>query len=1021
MRCFAILLTALLYPALCLLAQPLRFQNYTINNGLSQSSIKSILQDQTGFIWLATQDGLNRFDGKNFKVWKRNNKARASLSENSISQLVEAKDKKLWIGTLGGGINVYNSASDSMVWIMSEADSTTTLLDNNVSSLLYTSLDEVWAGTDKGISIVDPLPYTITSNIKTFDISPVTVTCLVEDKRKNIWAATRHDGIYIFDIQSKKQIRHISKKELGLTSEIVDPVRHLFCDKLGRMWIASNKGLFLCSPSGDDFSLNKIKLLTEYHDFTNETIMCSIQDHEGKLWIGTQNGLLIGEENGSLFQHYNHDVNNPYSLSDRVILYLYQDHNQVMWAGTYNGINKYTYASPKFQSYKFDIQDRNKNLNVVRSLYTDDDIHIFTGTINALCVFNRHTETFEYIKDVHGNNLQNVFCIAKDGNNQLWTGNSNGLQEIIKSSKGYVAQNSVRYPELTTFKNLEITAFQPIANNLFLIATFHENGLYLWNTLDHSIKNFRIVPQDESSLPHNKVNNIHLAKNGKIWIATNHGISEFDRITLRFKNFDPAGKTSLYPGQHIVNAILEDEDTLWLATNGGLISFNPALQTSGFFTEEQGLANNNLYSCLRATDSTLWMSSNKGISEFNKRTKQFTNYDVSDGLQSNEYNQYAWYASASGVLYFGGIEGFDVLSSASFPKRSVPLVVTNIRIIDKNRFADHYPVQQKALQLHYSQNAIGFEYALLDFSLPKRNEYLCKLEGFDDHWIDNGSNTTISYTNLPPGDYRFNVKLKEHVENVANATYAFTILTPYWQTQWFAALVLITGLAILGYIIQLYYGRKMEKQRLMFEKQQAVEHERTRIATDMHDDLGAGLSRIKFLSETIGIKSQQQQPITEDVSKIKEYSHEMIDKMGEIVWALNKKNDSLSDLISFTRAYAAEYLSENNLECIISAPDDLPVAFVSGEFRRNIFLTVKEALHNIVKHANAGSVTIDIVINKNLIVKLRDNGQGFDASHVRLYSNGISNMQNRMKDIGGSLEIRNDLGTAIQLSAPLTL
>ena len=186
----------------------------------------------------------------------------------------------------------------------------------------------------------------------------------------------------------------------------------------------------------------------------------------------------------------------------------------------------------------------------------------------------------------------------------------------------------------------------------------------------------------------------------------------------------------------------------------------------------------------------------------------------------------------------------------------------------------------------------------------------------------------------------------------------------------------------------------------------------------MHDDLGAGLSRIKFLSETIGIKKQQQQPIEEEITKIRQYSHEMIDKMGEIVWALNEKNDSLSDLLSYTRSYAVEYLSQNGILSTVSLPEYLSSAFVSGEFRRNIFLAVKEILHNVVKHSQATHVNIIIQINPELEIRIQDDGTGFDKATVRRYSNGLSNIEKRMKDIGGSVEIQATEGTTVLLRAP---
>jgi signal transduction histidine kinase len=227
------------------------------------------------------------------------------------------------------------------------------------------------------------------------------------------------------------------------------------------------------------------------------------------------------------------------------------------------------------------------------------------------------------------------------------------------------------------------------------------------------------------------------------------------------------------------------------------------------------------------------------------------------------------------------------------------------------------------------------------------------------------------------------------------------------------------SLGLVVVTIRFYYHRKLEKQKVTLEKQQAVEKERTRIATDMHDDLGANLSRIKFLSETIGIKRQRLEPIEDEVNSIRYYSHEMIDKMGEIVWALNERNDSLSDLLAYTRAYCVEYLSQNDIQSHVETPDTIPNVFVSGDFRRNVYLTVKEALHNIVKHAQASKVEIYVETGKEILIRIRDNGRGFKEADIRPFSNGIDNMKKRIASLGGNLEIRVNGGSTLMLKVPL--
>jgi signal transduction histidine kinase len=207
---------------------------------------------------------------------------------------------------------------------------------------------------------------------------------------------------------------------------------------------------------------------------------------------------------------------------------------------------------------------------------------------------------------------------------------------------------------------------------------------------------------------------------------------------------------------------------------------------------------------------------------------------------------------------------------------------------------------------------------------------------------------------------------------------------------------------------------------MLLEKKQAVEKERTRIATDMHDDLGAGLSRIKYLSESIQLKKGDDPSIMGEVQKIASYSDEMVEKMGEIVWALNEKNDTLDHLLSFTRAYASDYLATNNIKCVFTSPEDLAEYFVTGEVRRNIFLSVKEGLHNVVKHAGAQMVMIKVTMSPNLTISIHDDGVGIDWKNIRQFSNGLTNISKRMEEIGGQAEFHNSVGTEIVLDVPMT-
>jgi len=249
----------------------------------------------------------------------------------------------------------------------------------------------------------------------------------------------------------------------------------------------------------------------------------------------------------------------------------------------------------------------------------------------------------------------------------------------------------------------------------------------------------------------------------------------------------------------------------------------------------------------------------------------------------------------------------------------------------------------------------------------------------------------------------------------------FFILPPWWLTSWFRLIIGFLMIGLMGIAVRYYYRRKLVMQRSVLEKQQAIEKERTRIATDMHDDLGAGLSRIKFLSQSLRNKNINAENVKTGLENITRYSDDMAEKMGEIVWALNEKNDTLADLIAYIRSYAVEYLANHNIECKANTPLHLPATFIAGEIRRNIFLAVKECLHNIVKHAGASHVYLTIELNEKIRIVIHDNGKGIDWNNQRPNGNGLHNIHRRMLEIKGNADFIIEHGTQVMLSVPINL
>jgi signal transduction histidine kinase/ligand-binding sensor domain-containing protein len=466
---------------------------------------------------------------------------------------------------------------------------------------------------------------------------------------------------------------------------------------------------------------------------------------------------------------------------------------------------------------------------------------------------------------------------------------------------------------------------------------------------------------------------------------------------------------------------IDGEGHLWVGTrdHGLYCLFFDGLRLVSYrqISMADGLAENFIVNLLCDTANNVLACTPTGLDKIRFSKGHFL---IDDVTPCNDMYQrlYKILPSAPGLYWVAARDGFMKISPSMEEKSSyIPSVLFSKVLVGDKAIPD-----STNLSLPYDSNTISFYIGTPTFVEESRTRYSYLLEGSPKPaWSTPSIQSAINFVNLPPGKYtlRVSAQFPTGLYPAQSAAYSFVIRPPWWQTWWFRSAAILVLAAIVLLSIKSYTRRRLDKQRIALEKKQAIEKERTRIATDMHDDLGAGLSRIKFLSETIGIKKQQQLPIEEEITGIREYSHEMIDKMGEIVWALNEKNDSLSDLLSYTRSYAAEYLMQAGIRCTVEAPGDFPCRFVSGEFRRNIYLTIKEALHNVVKHAEAERVDIRMEVGRELAITIQDDGTGFDGGQIRPFSNGLYNMQKRIRDIGGTLSIRSGPGTTLHLSVPL--
>jgi len=438
------------------------------------------------------------------------------------------------------------------------------------------------------------------------------------------------------------------------------------------------------------------------------------------------------------------------------------------------------------------------------------------------------------------------------------------------------------------------------------------------------------------------------------------------------------------------------------------------------FTTEDGLTDNFVYYLAVSRRNTIWVGTQGGLDKVNFENRRFTVQGITRTNNVFEFihsiaisaDHKVWFRGASGsTMRVNDVDDREQIHfTPSLQIVSIRAGDTGIIVPTNNYVFDH------------KQNNISFKVAAPSFIDEKQVLYSYLLQGSgSDKWSAPSPAANFDFMNLRPGKYTLQVMASFPMPQYQSQkiTYSFSIAPPWWQTMLFKIAATVAAIIVLLLLLRAYVRRRLEKQRMALEKVQAIEKERTRIASDMHDDLGAGLSTIRFLGEKI---NRRMNTVTDktDIEKIVSNSNELVQKMNEIIWAMNEKNDSLQDLLFYTRSYAVEYCEENSLLCQVTLPESLPERFVSGEIRRNVFLMVKESLHNVVKHAEASKVDIMFEITNNLKVTIRDNGKGVEKPAGREGGNGLINMKKRMQTLGGQLQMSNGLGFTLTFEVPLS-
>jgi ligand-binding sensor domain-containing protein/signal transduction histidine kinase len=784
--------------------QRVKFEHISVEHGLSQSSVNCILQDSGGFIWFGTDNGLNKYDGYSFTVYKSDPARAHSLSYNTVTSVVEDQQGALWVGTQHG-LNRFDRETGRFIHYQADPENRHSLISSEIMALLEDRSGVLWVGTGDGLDRFDRE----TDRFVHYQADPDNpdslrddrITAIYEDRAGVLWVGT-WGGLAWWDRETER-FTHYQFAPKDATRLGHNAVQSISEDQAGGLWIGTGgSGFYRLDRETGRFSQYFVTP-GDVEGLAYNSVESVYEDQAGVLWIGTGGGGLyqFDREEGRLIS-YQMDPHDANSLSSNYITSIYEGQTGVLWIGTWGGgINKLDRGKERFTLYQTDPRDPNSlSHNRVLALYEDREGILWIGTDGGgLDGFDRERGVFTRYRhdpsdpDSLSNNYVASICQDRDGD--LWIGTWGGGLDRFDRENG-------------RFIHYEVDPSDPYSLSSDVIMSVHQDreGV-LWIGTSEGLE--RLDRKNARFIHHpglrQAVWSIYEDREGVLWFGTDYGLGKYDREDGRLLRYRADSQDSNSLSHNAVYAIHQDQNgVLWIGTREGLNKFDPATEIFVHYREKDGLPSDLIYGILEDDRGYLWLSTTGGLSRFDPRTETFKNYDVSDGLQGYEFTR-AHYRCQSGEMFFGGINGFnafhpDLVTDNPFipPVVLTSLTQDGVSIFDVGRAVES--VEQAAI--HWPNN-FEFEFAALSYRQPERNQYAYMLEGFDKDWNYAGTRRFGKYTNLPGGTFKLRIKGSNNdgVWNEEGVSIEITVVPPFWATWWFRgiALLALVGSAIGGY------------------------------------------------------------------------------------------------------------------------------------------------------------------------------------------------------------------------------
>ncbi len=954
-------------------------RTWQASDGLPHNSVWAVVQSFDGFIWAGTPQGLARFDGQRFTMFSSDNPR-----FDNVRILYETKDHTLWLGPQNDGLISFKDGK-----FKAELPE----LKGPVKSLYQTRDDALWVGTTNGAA---RLYQGKVEWLRSNGLAGSNVLSIGEDKEGVIWFGTDRG---LFCLRGGNIEPFTGHRGVPLNA-----IRTLYCDKQNSIWFGTTgTGLGRIKDGEVDF-------FSKYDGLADNFVSTISEDRRGTLWIGTLSGL--SRRSGDKFVT---ELNSE-GLSYETVFSFSEDHEGSLWVGTKEGLNQLQPTA--FQSFT---KEQGVSHNNIMAVCEDRQGTLWAATWGGgvcglrdgeIVVHNRANGPLEDV-------LLSI-CETRDG--ALWLGSdfNVGLYRFKDSAfTRFSKDEGLIDPAIRVI-------YEDRAGDLWIgtrqaLYQMHDGKLRRFTTAD--------------GLAGEVIRAIFEDREGTLWIGTGNGISR--RRDGKFTNFTVRDGLS----DDRVVSFYEDANDLWIGTEGGGLnrlskdtnySTNNALQFKSY-TSKQGLFSDSIFEILEDDRGYFWMSCFSGVfrvkkemlNAFDRRELQtipcvsFGKKDGMSSVQCNGVAKPAGWKAKDGRLWFPTTRGVVVVDPSSIRENdSAPRVVVEDVVADRKVMIPSDT--REPLVFPAGTADFEFNYAALSFRSPEKNRFKFKLEGLDSQWTDAGNRRTAYYNNIRPGNYLFRVMgcNSDGVWNETHGKLAFVLLPHFWQTKWFTALIGILAVGTVAGSVRYVTWRKVRGRLMALEQQHAIERERTRIARDMHDDLGARLTEIVLLSNLAQTTRENQK----HVANISVSANEVVRNLDAMVWAVDPGKDSLENLVFYLQEYAEVFLSVSPMRCRLDIPDHLPNLPVASEVRHNIFMVVKEVLNNAVKYSAASEISFGVSVSGNVLsISIEDNGKGFDVESVSSSSNGLANMKKRMAAVGGAISVSSRIGqgTRIEISVHL--